>query len=312
MKKAMPHPHMSVFREITATLPRKERLIPVIQWHPGFESGIELRLRRHRSKLQYRHELPLSKKPIILDTLVIIKEDGYDVDEDVGAIFRKYNIFEYKNPDDALSIDEYYALITYMARYKSETGNTNEIKADQITGTMIRQRYPEKMFGEVRRLGGMVERRFPGICYITGLIHMPTQVIVQRELNGPENAVLRILTRTANESDVRTFVQETRRLTGKEDKNNADAVYQVSVSANRELYAELIRSDPVMCTALRELLKDEIQADIIDGEKRGEIQKAKAIALNMKAIAGMNDPAYVARIVGVTTELVEQWFAEAK
>ena len=269
-----------------------------------------MRLRRHRSKLHFDHEFSLSKKPIVLDTLVIVKEDGYEVTEDIGAIFRKYNIFEYKNPDDALSIDEYYALITYMSRYKSETGDTNEIKADRITGTLIWQRYPENMFKEIKRLGGKVERRYPGIFYITGLIHMPTQVIVQGELSGSENAVLRVLTKSANEADVRAFIEETGMYTSKQDKNNADAVYQVSVSANRELYAELIRRDPEMCTALRELLKDEIQADMENSERRGEMQKAKATALNMRDVLKVTDPAVVAKVVNVAAELVEQWFAE--
>lgn len=283
----------------------------MIEWHPGFEGGIELRFRHHGSKLHFDHGLPLSKLPIILDTLVIVKEDGYEINDDVGVIFRKYNIFEYKSPDDALSIDEYYTLLTYMTRYKSQMGKTDEVRADQITGTMLRQRYPEKMFREVQRLGGKIERRFPGIYYITGLIHMPTQVIVQRELEGKENAVLRVLTRTATEDDVRTFVAETRHLTGKQDRHNADAVYQVSISANRELYEDLIRSDPEMRTALRELLKDEIQQDMENSLKQGEILKAKATALNMRKMAGMNDPAFVAKIVGVETELVEKWFAEA-
>lgn len=300
----------------------------MIQWHPGFEGGIELRLRHHRSKLSYLHELALGKLPITLDTLVIVKEDGYEVTEDIAAIFLKYNVFEYKNPDDALSIDDYYNLISYMTHYKTVTGKTDEIRADQITGTMIRQRYPEKMFKEVRRLGGCVERRFPGIYYITGLIHMPTQILVQPELSGPENAVLRVLTKTATEEDVRAFIEETGTYTDKVDKNNADTVYQVSVSANRELYAELLRRDPDMCTALRELLNDEIQAEIMDGEKRGEqrgraegmqlgraegsIETAKIAALNMRKMAGMNDPAFVAQIVGIEPELVERWFAEEK
>ena len=283
----------------------------MIQWHPGFEGGIELRLRHHRSKLHYLHELALGKLPITLDTLVIVKEDGYEVTEDIAAIFLKYNVFEYKNPDDALSIDDYYNLISYMTHYKTVTGKTDEIRADQITGTMIRQRYPEKMFKEVRRLGGQVEKHYPGIYYITGLIHMPTQVLVQPELNGPENAVLRVLTKRATEEDVRAFIEETGTYTDKVDKNNADAVYQVSVSANRELYAELLRRDPDMCTALRELLNDEIQAEIKCSEERSVLEHAKSTALNMRNELKIADPSVVARIVNVDKVLVERWFAEA-
>ena len=241
-----------------------------IEWHPGFQAGIELRLRAYKSKLSYRHEYPLTKKPIVVDTLVIEKEDNVAIADDVAAIFLKYNIFEYKSPDDALSIDEYYDLIAYMARYKAGTGRTDEVRADRITGTLMRQKKPEEMFGEILRLGGSIEQRFPGVYYIRGLIHMPTQVIVQSELAGPENAVLRLLTRIASRDDVRAFVDESVRYTEQDDRDNADAVYQVSVSANRALYEGLKRSDPEMCTALRELFKDELEAELNKATKEAE------------------------------------------
>ena len=134
-----------------------------IQWHPGYEGGIEFRLRKYKSVLEYHHEHPLSKKAIVVDTLVIEKKDDVVIDEDIAAIFLRHNIFEYKNPTDALSIDEYYNL--------------------------------------------------------------------------------------AREEDIRQFIEQTRRLSDADDKRNADAVYEVSMRANRELYERLGR-DPEMCTGV--------------------------------------------------------------
>lgn len=239
----------------------------MIEWHPGFEGGIELRLRAYKGKLSYHHEYPLGKMAIVVDTLVIEKEDNLRITDDIAAIFLRHNIFDYKNPDDALSIDEYYNLIAYMARYKAGAGKTDEVKADQVTGTLMRQRRPDRLFKEICRLGGVVEQRYPGIYYIQGLVHMPTQVIVQSELEGPDNAVLRILTRIANRDDVKAFIEESLNYTEKDDKANADAVFQVSVSANRELYELLKRSDPEMCTALRELMREEIRDEIQQAEQ---------------------------------------------
>ena len=39
-----------------------------IQWHPGYEGGIEFRLRKHKGVLEYHHEHPLSKKAIVVDS----------------------------------------------------------------------------------------------------------------------------------------------------------------------------------------------------------------------------------------------------
>ena len=143
------------------------------------------------------------------------------------------------------------------------------IAAIQVTGTLIKDGKPAKAFKEIQALGGVVEKRYPGIYYISGLIHMPTQIIVQSELGREKNAVLRIISKHAREEDVRQFIEQTRRLSDADDKRNADAVYEVSMRANRELYERLGR-DPEMCTAFKELFKDKILEAEQNGERRGE------------------------------------------
>lgn len=46
----------------------------------------------------------------------------------------------------------------------------------------------------------------------------------------------------------------------KENKNNTDAVFEVSASANKALYEEM-RRDPYMCNALREIMKEEMEEE---------------------------------------------------
>ena len=129
-----------------------------------------------------------------------------------------------------------------------------------------------------------MEERYPGIYYIGGLIHMPTQIIVQSELKAEKNAVLRIITTNASEADVRLFVGETRDLKDADDRRNADAVYEVSMRANTELYERLGR-DPEMCSAFKELFKDEIMEAERKGERRGEQQgQLKLGALILKLL----------------------------
>ena len=105
-----------------------------------------------------------------------------------------------------------------------------------------------------------------GIC-LTATLDILRAIAVG---TGPENAVLRLLTRIASRDDVRAFVDESVRYTEQDDRDNADAVYQVSVSANRALYEGLKRSDPEMCTALRELFKDELEAELNKATKEAE------------------------------------------
>ena len=65
-----------------------------------------------------------------------------------------------------------------------------------------------------------------------------------------------------------------------------------------------------MNEAMLAIFKDEIDERIAESEERISLQRAKTIALNLRNMAGMNDPVKVAEIVGVETELVERWFAE--
>lgn len=69
------------------------------------------------------------------------------------------------------------------------------------------------------------------------------------------------------------------------DRQNIDAVLQVSVSANRQLF-DKVRKDEDMCQALRELMKDEI-AEEIAGARAEErtvekILNIKELMKNMK------------------------------
>lgn len=58
-----------------------------------------------------------------------------------------------------------------------------------------------------------------------------------------------------------------------DDKRNADAVYEVSMRANSELF-ERLRRDPEMSTAFQELFKDEIK----EAERQGQVKLGALIA----------------------------------
>ena len=98
-----------------------------------------------------------------------------------------------------------------------------------------------------------------------------TQIVVTGELDGKHRA-LRVLSKNAMEEDVRGFIEEASRLTEPGDRNNADAVMQASVSANRVLYEKIRRCNPAMCEALRELMKDEIEREIEERERKAALQ----------------------------------------
>ena len=87
-----------------------------IQWHPGFYGAAEIELIANKRDLEFLREYNLNKEPIRMDLLIIKKLSDVKIKNEIGHIFKKYNVIEYKSPDDELSIDDYYKTVGYEDR----------------------------------------------------------------------------------------------------------------------------------------------------------------------------------------------------
>lgn len=112
------------------------------QWHPGFAAAIRMELKENREGLTFEEEHPLSKKPLQIDMLIIKNEKNVKIKNKIGRIFRRYNIVEYKSPDDSMSVDTFYKVVGYACLYKVSSEYENAYDAEEITITLVRQRYP--------------------------------------------------------------------------------------------------------------------------------------------------------------------------
>lgn len=231
-----------------------------IQWHPGFYGAAELEFLSNKGDLEFQREFNLSKEPIRMDLLIIKKLSDVRIKNEIGHIFRKFNIVEYKNPDDALSIDDYYKTVGYACLYKGLGETVDQIPANELTVSIFRESYPREMFEAMKNLGLEIKKRYPGIYYISGKKALfDTQIVVTKQLDKETHRILRVLSKHVKEEDVRRFVEEATQMSEPGDRNNVDAVLQVSVSANKEIYEEIRRCDKVMCEALRELMKEDFE-----------------------------------------------------
>ena len=200
-----------------------------IQWHPGFCSAAELELIENKTELEFIREYNIGKEPLRIDLLIIKKRPGAVIKNEIGSIFKQHNLLEYKSPDDGFSIDDYYKAIGYACIYKSFGETVDAIPAQEITVSFFRETYPRELIKSL-----------------------------MRELQ--KHSGFKILSKNAREEDVRRFLETVSGYTKQGDKNNADAVLQVSVMANKKLY-QAIRRDFGMCEALKELMKDEIDKE---------------------------------------------------
>lgn len=231
-----------------------------IQWHPGFYGAAELEFISNKGDLEFQREFNLSKEPIRMDLLIIKKLSNVRTENEIGHIFRKFNVVEYKSNDDALSIDDYYKTVGYACLYKGLEETVDQIPANELTISIFRESYPREMFEAMKNLGLEIKERYPGIYYISGKQALfDTQVVVTKQLNRETHRTLRVLSKHVKEEDVRAFVEEAALISEPGDRNNVDAVLQVSVSANKEIYEAIRRCDKVMCEALRELMKEDFE-----------------------------------------------------
>ena len=99
----------------------------LLQWHPAFYADLQIEFREEKEKLKFEREYLLSSKPMAIDVLIIKKKNAEPIHKNIGKIFRKYNIIEYKSPSDSLSVDDFYKVYGYTNFYKADTGKVNEI-----------------------------------------------------------------------------------------------------------------------------------------------------------------------------------------
>ncbi len=232
-----------------------------IQWHPGFYGAAEIEFLSNKGDLEFHQEYTLSKEPIRMDLLVIKKPANVRIQNELGHIFKKYNVVEYKSPEDGLTIDDYFKTVGYACLYKGLGASVNEIPAEELTISIFREVCPRELFDTMTKAGFEIEKRYPGIYYIYGKqVLFETQIVVTSQLDRELHRTLRILSKNVQEEDARAFIEAALCLTEPGDRNNIDAVLQVSVSANQALY-EMIRRDGHMCDALKNLMKEEIEEE---------------------------------------------------
>ena len=241
-----------------------------LQWHPAFCSALRLELLEDAENLEFTDEFQLTEKPLQIDCTVVKVKKNCKIKNEIGKIFRKHNIFEYKSPKDELNIDTFYKAVAYACLYKVLPNHVNEIPAEEITITLIRDRKPVKLLGELEKSGYGYKKEAAGIYYVNGAM-FPMQIIESSELDVDMHVQLKALTNHLEESLMRQYLLQVSTFEGRE-KNLADIVLQVIVNSNMEKVREWKGSEQTMCEALRVLMKEELKEERVAGLREGRLE----------------------------------------
>ena len=245
----------------------KEQEMEKLQWHPAFYAGLQIELKEDSDNLIFENEHQLGTKPKQIDALVIKKQKDIPVKKNIGRIFRRHNIIEYKSPTDYLSIDDYYKGYAYAMFYKSDTQKVDEIPINDITLTFVSTKYPQKFVNHLKtQWDYKFEEMYAGVYYIQKESDiLPIQLIVTSKLKWEDNLWLRSLTnKLDNRSQIQKIVNEYH-----DNKSNKlyESVMDIIVKANHKEFEEA-KGD--MCKALEELMADVIEERVAEATKEAD------------------------------------------
>lgn len=262
----------------------------LFQWHPANYARLQIEFEDEKKYLSFEDEHQLGTKPMAIDILIIKNTEGYKVKKNIGRIFRKYNIIEYKSPDDYLSIDDFYKVYGYTCFYKADTPTVNQIEVNELTITFISRKYPRKLLRHLElERGFAIQKIESGIYYIVGDA-IPIQFIVANKLSQTENLWLKGLTNQLHNYELTAALTKDYY----EHKQNTlyESVMDIIMRANKKQFEEANN----MCEAMKEFIwehyGDEImkekQASFTNGTQNGE-RKVNTLIFKLSELGRIDD-----------------------
>ena len=223
-----------------------------INWHKGFVSAMKLELLADKDRLVFNDEYLLSGGSKRIDLLIIKNESAVKMHRLVGAVFERYNIYEYKNPTDSMTFGDFFKTLSYVCTYLEENREHDRYKLSEYTMTLIRD-----TFGELKKNGIEPKQVSDGVYIIEERMPFKTQILVTSRMDE-DYTWLRALTKTPSIEKLRGIVNKTESLTP-DSKKDADTVMNVFTDVNEEYMIELREKEEEkdMCEAVNRLFADE-------------------------------------------------------
>ena len=235
-----------------------------LQWHPAFFAGLQIELAEEAHHLIFESEHQLGTKPKEIDVLVIKKDSDVSIKKNIGRIFRKHNIIEYKSPDDYLSIDAFYKVYGYACFYKADTTHANEIKAKEITISYVSKGYPYKLVKHLEReMHLKIQKIEKGIYYVLGMC-FPIQLIVTSRLSMEENLWLASLT------DDLKDLKQAEKLLKEYEEHKRENLYQSMMSIIIDANEKVFKEEGNMCEAIYRIAREKMQDEFLAREMKGK------------------------------------------
>ena len=278
------------------------------RFHHGFYAAMKVEYDLVKAPVNYSQENELGEGPVRLDFLIIKKDRNALLSDPIGSFFRLVNLFEYKSPEDGLSIDDFYKAQGYGLIYKGFDRAVNELPIDDMTITYVRYAYPREMIKTLKDSGFTITETHPGIYSIEGKISIPAQLVVSSKLPTGEYEGLKLLNSGITKEEIIDYAEKVIASNNEKIKANAETVISVCLSANKNL-AKQLKTGGNMNEIVREMFKEDFDRAEAIGADRGkeemieELLKDNVSAKKISKWSGMSIDriAEIAEKIGVTS-----------
>jgi len=195
-----------------------------------------MELEAYQDSLEFYPEYQLTSEPLRIDCVIIKKAKGVKIKKNIAAIFRMWNLLEYKSPDDYVSVADFYKVYGYACLYAS----FKNVPVNDMTITFVERRYPGKLLKHFKNERGYtVEENRKGIYIIKGDV-LPIQIIDSRRLSADENLWLKSLSNRLDTKAVRQIRDE---VSLQDKAARLEAYLDVIIRANIKAVEEVIKMD---------------------------------------------------------------------
>ena len=250
------------------------------RFHYGFYAAMKVEYDLVKAPVKYEQEKELGEDPVRLDFLIIKKEKNVKLNDPIGEFFRRENLFEYKSPEDGLTIDDFYKAQGYGLIYKGFDKKVNELPIEEITLTLVRHSYPRELIKILQETGFTVIESHSGIYKVEGKISIPVQIVVVSKLPDGEYEGVKLLAKGVKADDVIDYVEKAISTGNENVKENVKTVIEVCLSANKNLGKEL-REAGKMDDIFKDTFRYLFEKDFDEAEQKGIQKDRERVARDM-------------------------------
>ncbi|MBE5870602.1 MAG: hypothetical protein E7294_05020 [Lachnospiraceae bacterium] len=136
---------------------RELMAVPRSDWHTAFEAILLIDLHKYGSRVSLVREQVLGAEPPRVDYLIVTEDESVTFEKEIFRMFRKFNVIEYKNPEDALNERVIRKICGYANFYIGIAEHEGDVPAKQVTISIFRAKKNRELFRRLEKAGQLVK-----------------------------------------------------------------------------------------------------------------------------------------------------------